>query len=139
MISKLIVWGEDRNIAVQKMRKAIAEYKIGGLVTNLPFLKRVIDHPEFAEFDYDLQFIDQYQDILIPEKMIVGENQLISSIFLFANYNNVESSQGLPNDFTNFRLNHSATKSFNIDINYAHSTNDAYITVSTPSSIFENF
>jgi pyruvate carboxylase len=111
------------------MRKAIAEYKIGGLVTNLPFLKRVIDHPEFAEFDYDLQFIDQYQEVLIPEKMIVGENQLISAIFLFTNFNNVSESQNLPNDFTNFRVNHNVTKSFHIDINYAHSTNDAFITV----------
>lgn len=130
MISKLIVWGEDRNIAVQKMRKAIGEYKIGGLVTNLPFLKRVIDHPEFADFDYDLQFIDQYQEVLIPDQMIVGENQLISSIFLFANYNNVPESQQLPNDFTNFRLNHSTTKHFNIDVSYAYSTHEAQISVS---------
>jgi 3-methylcrotonyl-CoA carboxylase alpha subunit len=136
MISKLIVWGEDRNIAVQKMRKAIAEYKIGGLVTNLPFLKRVIDHPEFSEFDYDLQFIEQYQDILIPEKMIVAENQLISSIFLFANFNNVASSQSLPNDFTNFRVNHSITKHFNIDVNYAYSTNESFITVSLTFLLF---
>lgn len=111
------------------MRKAISEYKIGGLVTNLPFLKRVIDHPDFAEFDYDLQFIDQYQEALIPEKMIVGENQLLSAIFLFANFNNVAESQNLPKDFVNFRLNHNITKSFKIDVNYAHSTSEAYITV----------
>lgn len=133
MISKLIVWGEDRNIAVQKMRKAISEYKIGGLVTNLPFLKRVIDHPDFAEFDYDLQFIDQYQEALIPEKMIVGENQLLSAIFLFANFNNVAESQNLPKDFVNFRVNHNITKSFKIDVNYAHSTSEAYITVRIPN------
>ena len=129
MISKLIVWGEDRNIAVQKMRKAIAEYKIGGLVTNLPFLKRVIDHPEFSEFDYDLQFIAKHQDNLIPKEMVVGENQLVSSIFLFANYNNVAESQKLPNDFTNFRVNNNVTKHFNIDVTYAYSTHEALIKV----------
>lgn len=60
MISKLIVWGEDRNIALQKMRKAIAEYKIGGLVTNLPLLKRIVDNQDFSKFDYDLQFISKF-------------------------------------------------------------------------------
>lgn len=54
MISKLIVWGEDRDIAVQKMKKALVDYDIGGLVTNIPFLKRVCDNTDFAAFKYDL-------------------------------------------------------------------------------------
>ena len=129
MISKLIVWGEDRNIALQKMRKAIAEYKIGGLVTNLPLLKRIVDNQDFSKFDYDLQFISKFQDELIPKKITAGENQLISSIFLFSNYNNVESSRALPNEFANFRVNHSVKKHFDIDVTYAYSTSEAIINV----------
>ena len=54
MISKLIVHGETRTIAVQKMKKALVDYNIGGLVTNIPFLKRVCDNKDFADFNYDL-------------------------------------------------------------------------------------
>ena len=112
------------------MRKAIAEYKIGGLVTNLPLLKRIVDNQEFSKFDYDLQFIAKYQDELIPKIITAGDNQLITSIFLFANFNNVESSRSLPNEFANFRVNHSVKKSFDIDVTYAYSTSEAIINVS---------
>jgi pyruvate carboxylase len=42
------------------MRNAIADYKIGGLVTNLPLLKRIVDNEEFSRFEYDLQFISKH-------------------------------------------------------------------------------
>jgi 3-methylcrotonyl-CoA carboxylase alpha subunit len=85
MISKLIVWGQDRNIAVQKMRKAISEYKIGGLVTNLPLLKRLVDHPKFEDFSYDLKFIEEYSKDLIPKTITITDDTLIAAAFAAVN------------------------------------------------------
>jgi 3-methylcrotonyl-CoA carboxylase alpha subunit len=85
MISKLIVWGQDRDIAVQKIRKAISEYKIGGLVTNLPLLKRLADHPKFEDFSYDLKFIEEYEKDLIPKSITLADDTLIAAAFAAVN------------------------------------------------------
>lgn len=87
MISKLIVWGNDREIAVQKMRKALGEYKIGGLVTNLPLLKRLVDHPRFIDFSYDLKFIEEHSAELIPVNIKISDDTLIAAAFASVNSN----------------------------------------------------
>lgn len=127
MISKLIVWGEDRTIATQKLRKALAEYKIGGLVTNLPFLKRVIDHPRFENYTYDLKFIEENTDVLIPTKVLIPELNLASACFLAAFY---RQTSGFPSDLANFRINHALRKHFNLQIDYAYSQSDSILNVS---------
>lgn len=47
MIAKLVVWGEDRQAAISQMRYALDNYKILGLPTNIPFLRRVINDKVF--------------------------------------------------------------------------------------------
>lgn len=88
MISKLIVWGNDREIAVQKMRKALGEYKIGGMVTNLPLLKRIVDHPKFIDFSYDLKFIEENGDILVPVDIKIADETLVAAAYACVNSNN---------------------------------------------------
>jgi acetyl-CoA carboxylase biotin carboxylase subunit len=58
LLSKLAVWGEDRAQALARMRRALGEYEIVGIQTNLPFFRRVLDHPDFVAGDYDTGFID---------------------------------------------------------------------------------
>ena len=57
LLAKLAVWGEDRASALARMRRALADYAIGGIRTNLAFLARVISHPEFAAGNYDIGFV----------------------------------------------------------------------------------
>lgn len=106
MISKLIVHGESRAVAVKKLKKALRDYKIGGLVTNIPFLQRVIDNPEFEAFDYNLQFIDKYMDTLVPEGITVDNPTLATLVILSAFYDQKAETSGLPKDLRNFRINH---------------------------------
>jgi acetyl-CoA carboxylase biotin carboxylase subunit len=60
MIGKLITTGRDREDARIKMRRALREYAIQGVRTNLPFLEWVIDHPEFIEGRTYTQFVDDH-------------------------------------------------------------------------------
>jgi acetyl-CoA carboxylase biotin carboxylase subunit len=54
LISKLVVWGEDRDQAIRRLRRALDEYHVGGtLKTNLPFHRRLVRHPAFVAGDYD--------------------------------------------------------------------------------------
>jgi acetyl-CoA carboxylase biotin carboxylase subunit len=60
MLAKLIAWGETRGEALLRMRRALAEYQIMGLKTNLPFHQKLIDSTRFLAGRYDTQFLDQH-------------------------------------------------------------------------------
>ncbi len=58
LISKLIVRAETRQDAIRRMRRAVAEYKVLGIRTTLPFFERVLRHPAFVAGDIDTSFVD---------------------------------------------------------------------------------
>ncbi len=58
MIAKLITYGKNRVDAIRKMKRALSEYYISGVTTNIEFLKMIIDHPDFISGNYDIHFID---------------------------------------------------------------------------------
>jgi len=57
LLSKLITWGETREEAIFRMRRALSEYQIYGIKTTIPFFKRILFHPEFFKGDYNTHFI----------------------------------------------------------------------------------
>ncbi len=59
LISKLIVWGETRGEAILRMRRALEEYKIIGVHTNIPFHQRLMDSPRFMGGQYDTRFVEE--------------------------------------------------------------------------------
>ncbi|MBN1562655.1 MAG: acetyl-CoA carboxylase biotin carboxylase subunit [Anaerolineae bacterium] len=63
MLAKLIAWGETRGEALLRMRRALSEYKIMGLKTNLPFHQKLIDSTRFLAGRYDTQFVDGFMDM----------------------------------------------------------------------------
>ena len=68
MISKLVAWGTDRDEAIRRMRRALAEYRIQGLASNLPFHRWVLRSPRFLAGDYDTSFVTQeYRGLGSPD------------------------------------------------------------------------
>ena len=65
IISKLIVWGATREIALNRMSAALAECNISGTVTNLPFLSALCAHEEFKVGNVDTGLIERDLDDLI--------------------------------------------------------------------------
>ncbi len=66
MISKLVVWGDDRAKALARMRRALDEYQVRGIATNLAFHRRCVRHASFVEGDYDTGFIARHAAALKP-------------------------------------------------------------------------
>ncbi len=66
MIGKLITYGKDRNEAIDKMIRAIDEFKISGIETTLQFCKFVLKHEAFVSGKFDTRFIGLYYT---PEKL----------------------------------------------------------------------
>jgi acetyl-CoA carboxylase biotin carboxylase subunit len=59
LLAKLVTWGSDRGEAVARMRRALAEYEVFGVQTNIPLFRRILEHPDFAAGELDTGFIDR--------------------------------------------------------------------------------
>ncbi len=59
MIAKLIVWGSTRQECIQRLQRALAEYMLTGIKSNIVLHKNILVHPAFLEGTYTTQFIDQ--------------------------------------------------------------------------------
>jgi acetyl-CoA carboxylase biotin carboxylase subunit len=57
LLSKLVAWGETREAAIARMRRALAEYRVLGIRTTLPFFERVLRHPAFIAGEFDTSFV----------------------------------------------------------------------------------
>jgi acetyl-CoA carboxylase biotin carboxylase subunit len=66
MISKLCAFADTRAAALERMRRALAEYHVGGIRTNLAFHRRMLRHPRFLAGDYDTGFIERHRADLAP-------------------------------------------------------------------------
>ncbi|ULM99322.1 acetyl-CoA carboxylase biotin carboxylase subunit [Peribacillus frigoritolerans] len=60
MIAKLVVSGDSRDNAIERLREALASYKIEGIKTNLPLLMEIISHEAFSKGDTTTDFIAKY-------------------------------------------------------------------------------
>ena len=61
MISKLCAWGEDRQVAIARLRRAFNEQHIGGIRTTIPFFREVLSDDEFVSGAIDTGFIERFQ------------------------------------------------------------------------------
>src|SRR5512135_2716869 len=59
LVAKLICWGDKREVAISRMRRALEEYVVEGIKTNIPFLRRVLASAQFAAGKYDTRIVDQ--------------------------------------------------------------------------------
>jgi acetyl-CoA carboxylase biotin carboxylase subunit len=59
LISKLICWGENRTDAITRMRRALMEYVIVGVTTNIPFHQRIMDSHHFVTGQFDTRFVEE--------------------------------------------------------------------------------
>ena len=60
MLSKLIVWGRDRDEARQRLRRALAEYELVGVKTTIPFHRWLVDNEDFAAGVIDTHFLERH-------------------------------------------------------------------------------
>ncbi|NKI19789.1 acetyl-CoA carboxylase biotin carboxylase subunit [Paenibacillus dendritiformis] len=61
MIAKLIVWAPTRDEAIDRMKRALAEFAIEGIHTTIPFHIRLLEHPKFIKGDFDIKFLEEYE------------------------------------------------------------------------------
>ncbi len=75
MISKLSVWGRTRGEAIARMDRALYEYIIGGVITNIPFHKAVMRNDRFRSGSYNTHFIEQWDFVPVVRDIIMAEKE----------------------------------------------------------------
>jgi acetyl-CoA carboxylase biotin carboxylase subunit len=85
MIAKVIVYGTNRAQAIQRMQAALSQYLVMGVTTNIPFLRDVLDHPQFAQGQATTAMIErefaawQPPSITPPDAVLIAA--ALSSLF----------------------------------------------------------
>lgn len=81
MIAKLITHAENRTSAIEKMVRAIDDYKIVGIQTTLDFCKFAISHEAFVSGDFDTKFVENYfEPSVLDEQFSDSELEMLSAL-----------------------------------------------------------
>jgi pyruvate carboxylase subunit A len=73
MISKLCVWERTRDLAIARMERALYEYVVVGVKTNIPFHKAVMRNPDFRSGDITTGFIEDHKILEFVEEIVKSE------------------------------------------------------------------
>jgi len=103
MLSKLIVWGENRKDAVNRMASALREYIVLGVKTNLGFLIRVMQNDEFRKADIDTGFIERHPELLTPDTDNI-ESSLIAAAICIDNFQEKGQDTGAGKPTSNWKI-----------------------------------
>src|SRR5918999_3942330 len=95
MIAKLICWGENRVEAILRMRRALREYQIRGIKTNIPFHQWILRHPRFMSGDFNTGFIDQEYRASNTEEVLPHKDIALASAAIAAMHREQEATLGL--------------------------------------------
>tara|TARA_B110000503_G_scaffold22699_1_gene35294 strand:- start:30336 stop:32360 length:2025 start_codon:yes stop_codon:yes gene_type:complete len=83
MIAKLIVWGEDRDKALDRLTRALSEYRISGTTTNIDFLYNLASSKPFRAADLDTGFIEKHHAAIFHDTARDIENDLpLAALYL---------------------------------------------------------
>ncbi len=63
LLAKLVVWGADRTEAIARMRRALADYQIDGVITTIPFHRAALAHPVFQSGELSVNFIPRHPEL----------------------------------------------------------------------------
>jgi 3-methylcrotonyl-CoA carboxylase alpha subunit len=80
MIAKLIVWDRDRDQALARMHRALAQYRVVGVQNNIEFLARLVICPAFAKADLDTALIEREDACLFPRSPEIPEEAWLLAV-----------------------------------------------------------
>jgi len=109
MIAKLVAWGNTREEAIQRMKRAIDEYQITGIQSTLTFGKFVMNHPVFKKGTYTTDFVNLYFNSELMSTVNNGETKIAAiianTIFSQKTYHHHINSKTINSNWKKNRLN----------------------------------
>ncbi|MGH2632090.1 MAG: acetyl-CoA carboxylase biotin carboxylase subunit [Tepidiformaceae bacterium] len=74
LLAKVTAWGRNREGARTRMKRALAEFRVVGVATNIPYLQQILDHPDFIAGRIDTGFLDRNQ--MLAEERLDEQQEL---------------------------------------------------------------
>ena len=97
MIAKLIVWGETRAQAILRMRRALEEYRIVGVRTNIPFHQTMMDSHRFMAGQYDTRFVEERFSMEESEELRQSHSEVAAILATLIAHRETERSAQIVN------------------------------------------
>eukprot|EP00008_Paramoeba_atlantica_P008239 CAMPEP_0201479292 /NCGR_PEP_ID=MMETSP0151_2-20130828/3992_1 /ASSEMBLY_ACC=CAM_ASM_000257 /TAXON_ID=200890 /ORGANISM="Paramoeba atlantica, Strain 621/1 / CCAP 1560/9" /LENGTH=658 /DNA_ID=CAMNT_0047860701 /DNA_START=190 /DNA_END=2166 /DNA_ORIENTATION=+ len=135
MIAKLIVWDQNRHRAMQKMRKALDDFRVSGLSTNISFLKTLASHPSFLDVDIDTGFIPRHRDTLFPPEEATKDAHFAIGSLARSLSSQKNEKKGAWEQLNNMRVNHTHSRIYRfIDNNLSEDSSQREVEVKMETS-----
>jgi len=80
MLSKLIAYAPTREQAIRRLRRALDEYFVGGIATNLALFREILDDPDFAAARIHTGYLDRLLSSRVPAVSSNGTGEKIAAI-----------------------------------------------------------
>jgi acetyl-CoA carboxylase biotin carboxylase subunit len=91
MIAKVITYGETREEAIDRMQRALTEFVLTGIKTNIVLHKTILDHPKFRDGSYTTQFIEKNFEVIQPKLFLDVDNPVFLIAAAITAYNDRKS------------------------------------------------
>lgn len=91
MIAKVITWGETREEAIDRMQRALTEFVLTGIKTNIVLHKTILNHPKFRDGSYTTQFIEKNFEVIEPQLFKEVEDPMFLIAAAITAYNDRKS------------------------------------------------
>ena len=100
LLSKVIAWGLTREEAIARMKRALGEYQIAGVITNMHACRWVLNHPKFIDGSFNINFIeDEFMPLLPDEWKSEGSAEIKNVVTVLAALLKAEESKLTPSKF----------------------------------------
>jgi acetyl-CoA carboxylase, biotin carboxylase subunit len=82
LIAKVIGWGEDRQTAIRRLRRALGEFQIGGISTDIGFLIQIIDSDSFIQASANTTYLETFLPIPAENDEELERDMALTAAFL---------------------------------------------------------
>jgi acetyl-CoA carboxylase biotin carboxylase subunit len=94
LLSKLIAWGPDRHTAIERLRRGIREYQIGGIKTDLIFLNKILESHPYQAGEITTSFLDEYYpEDQPPEESLTRDAAIAAALHIHKNRSQQKSTE----------------------------------------------
>lgn len=76
ILAKVVTWGNDRKTSIQKMKRALTEFRVDGLITNIPFFEKILEHKKFINGSFTIHFIDELLEDMKTTELLNDDSEL---------------------------------------------------------------
>ena len=73
LLAKVTAWGRNREGAIERMKRALTEFRVVGVATNIPYIRQVLDLQDFIDGRLDTGFLDRHK--VLPSELLAEQEE----------------------------------------------------------------